>query len=271
MPLFVGDYLGDTTHLTQGQHGAYLLLIMHYWQRESLPSNQEQCYCIAHAMDEQTRCNADAVLRHFFRKEGDRYWHKRIDIQLEKAKSSYERRASAANSRWKKEKEGKVDLSNADAKYEQSYSNPSDSDSSSVVDVDSNPEFEAEIRQIAALHPKITDAFHLPGYIGIEIGNAIARHGYPVVWAGTKALGDAVAQWPPGERRYVAEAVKFYKESTYLTDPEIWRNGNGKQAKPSTSAARSERSKTNIVDGIGKDISRRDALVLPQLKVGAGK
>jgi hypothetical protein len=58
---------------------------------------------------------------------------------------------------------------------------------------------------------------------------------------------------------------KFWFEDTK------WRNGNGSGQKPSASAARSERSKNNILDGIAKDISRRDAPVLPELQIGAGK
>ena len=48
IPLFVADYLADTSHLSTLEHGAYLLLIMNYWQRgESLPCGDMQLARIA--------------------------------------------------------------------------------------------------------------------------------------------------------------------------------------------------------------------------------
>ena len=96
MPLYVGDYLGDTGHLSQGQHGAYLLLLMHYWQKGSLPKSPEARYCIAGATDEQSRCNADAVMREFFPKGKNR----RLDFELQNAAERYAKRAGAAKKKW---------------------------------------------------------------------------------------------------------------------------------------------------------------------------
>lgn len=132
MPLYVGDYLADTMHLTQAQHGAYLLLMMHYWKRGSLPAMHEQCMCIASAKNEQDRQNVEAVLAEFFTIEDGTYRHSRIDAELAKASESYERRASAAKKRWEGKKKGdamhmqsmSIDDAKPDAMHEQPQPQP---------------------------------------------------------------------------------------------------------------------------------------------------
>lgn len=43
MPLWVADYLVDTQQLSAAEHGAYLLLIMAYWQAGGpLPDNDDR-------------------------------------------------------------------------------------------------------------------------------------------------------------------------------------------------------------------------------------
>lgn len=37
MPIHVADYLTSTSHLSTAEHGAYLLLVMHYWKNSGLP------------------------------------------------------------------------------------------------------------------------------------------------------------------------------------------------------------------------------------------
>jgi len=80
MPLYVGDYLGDTGHLTTGQHGAYLLLMMHYWRKGELPDDDRQLSKIT-KLPLKTWCEYRPTLQDFFH---DGWKHKRIDAELEK-------------------------------------------------------------------------------------------------------------------------------------------------------------------------------------------
>jgi len=257
MPLYIGDYLGDTTHLTQGQHGAYMLLLMHYWQRGSLPAELEQCFCIAHAMDEQSKSNVSAVLSEFFRLEGGRYRQQRMDAELDKAEKSYKRRAYAASKRWANAKHVQVADAMHEPKTEQSSSNPCDCDSYSDSAVDLNQDIESEIREIAGFHPKVKDPLHIPIDVANLIGEAIARHGRDLVWAGTKSFGEAVKRWPVSERQLAPSPHNFFRHSQYLTDPREWdRSTHGKFNDPTT---RSERVGNNVLDGITKDARRADS------------
>ncbi|HEY0912339.1 MAG TPA: DUF1376 domain-containing protein [Bradyrhizobium sp.] len=91
MPLYVGDYLGDTGHLTTMQHGAYLLLMMHYWRKGELPDDDRQLSKIA-KLPLRTWCEYRATLQDFFY---DGWKHKRIDAELEKMMRVSEKRSIA--------------------------------------------------------------------------------------------------------------------------------------------------------------------------------
>ena len=91
MPLYVGDYLGDTGHPTTAQHGAYLLLMMHYWRKGELPDCDRQLSKIT-KLPLKTWCDYRAILQDFFH---DGWRHKRIDAELERMVRVSEKRAIA--------------------------------------------------------------------------------------------------------------------------------------------------------------------------------
>jgi hypothetical protein len=72
-------------------------------------------------------------------------------------------------------------------------------------------------------------------------------------------------------KRAIADRQEGISIDKFYFDDTKWRNGNGKGTRPSASAARSERSKSNILDGLAKDIGRRDAPVRPELEIGTRK
>src|SRR5580700_11137528 len=91
MPLYVGDYLGDTGHLTTVQHGAYFLLMMHYWRKGELPDDDKQLAAIT-KLPARIWLDCRETLQAFFY---DGWRHKRIDAELAKMQSVSDKRAQA--------------------------------------------------------------------------------------------------------------------------------------------------------------------------------
>ncbi|MES2635826.1 MAG: DUF1376 domain-containing protein [Pseudomonadota bacterium] len=123
MPLFIGDYLADTTRLTTLEHGAYLLLIMDYWRNGSPPNNDSILANITR-MQIKDWLKIKNVVMAFFKLESQHYSHSRIDKELHDAKISKEKAEEkarkAAEKRWGQEA----------AKQEQS---PSSSNATSIA------------------------------------------------------------------------------------------------------------------------------------------
>lgn len=131
MPLWIGDYLGDTMRLTRDQHGGYLLLIMDYWrQGEALPDDDEALAAITKSSPAEWK-RLRPVLAKFFEVADGKWVHGRVEEELIEAQQNYdakvERAKAGAAKRWGKHR-SKDCSSNAQASSEQcqSQSQPQD-------------------------------------------------------------------------------------------------------------------------------------------------
>jgi uncharacterized protein YdaU (DUF1376 family) len=86
MPLYIADYLADTAHLSATEHGAYLLLIMHYWRKGGLPDDDPQLARIARMSPEEWS-KVRSVIEAFFEAG---WMHKRIEKELAESKQRTE-------------------------------------------------------------------------------------------------------------------------------------------------------------------------------------
>lgn len=100
MPLYVADYLADTGHLCAVEHGAYLLLIMHYWQVGSLPPDDKKLARLARLSDREWR-KVKPTIATFFSPD---WKHERVEAERAKAAGFVHAKARAgqrgAGAKW---------------------------------------------------------------------------------------------------------------------------------------------------------------------------
>lgn len=95
MPLWIADYLADTTHLSTLQHGAYLLLLMAYWRNQGpLPNDDDRLRAITRLSAQAWRKIRPMMLEFFA--EDDLWWHqKRADAEIARSAKSYDAKVRA--------------------------------------------------------------------------------------------------------------------------------------------------------------------------------
>lgn len=118
MPLYIGDYLADTSRLTTEQHGAYLLLLMDYWRSGRLPDNDQVLAQIA-KLSPDAWSNARAMLEQFFSIENGFWIHGRVEKELaqslENKAKNHLRAVQAAEKRWNKQPKDATSNANSNA------------------------------------------------------------------------------------------------------------------------------------------------------------
>lgn len=96
MPLYVADYLADTAHLGATESGAYLHLIMHYWQTGNLPTDDRTLARIAKIDPRQWHRYKPVLSAFFVIGNGGQWSHTRIDKELLRSEEISNKRKSAA-------------------------------------------------------------------------------------------------------------------------------------------------------------------------------
>ena len=90
MPLYIADYLADTAHLTQAQHGAYLLLLMAMWRRGGrLPDDDKELAAITRSTRHGWKQNIRPALATFFLIADGAWTQRRLTKELQRAVERY--------------------------------------------------------------------------------------------------------------------------------------------------------------------------------------
>jgi uncharacterized protein YdaU (DUF1376 family) len=236
------DYAAKTAHLSLAEHGAYLLLMSHYYTtRLPLPANASVLHRVCRCTTDADRAAVDAILREFFTLDGEVYRHDRIEEELAKAVDISDKRRHAA-----KIKHGKKD---ANAHANQMHMHPQSQSQSQILERgnDATPgkpstqDREHKLFLLATAHPRgknILPGEPLPYALESGMVQAILDEGEAQGISEEDALNyllrqttlyaQAVAQWPEPQRRFAANLTRWFTQHEYRADPREWERRDQK-------------------------------------------
>lgn len=96
MPVYTGDYLRDTQHLSMSEHGCYLKLLMHCWdQKGPAPLDERKLCGIVNARSSDEILALRRVLEEFFTKMDDGWYNHRMQREIERSENISKARSTA--------------------------------------------------------------------------------------------------------------------------------------------------------------------------------
>jgi uncharacterized protein YdaU (DUF1376 family) len=91
IPLYTGDYLRDTRHLSPMEHGIYLLLLMYCWDKHGFaPLEERQLFGICNARSNDEMEAVRRVLKEFFVQGAEGWYNPRLMRELDEAHAKHE-------------------------------------------------------------------------------------------------------------------------------------------------------------------------------------
>ena len=96
MPLYIGDFLADTMHLSATETGIYIRLLMHCWAHGSIPLDDQKLARIAGCDSRLWHKYRETALRFFDVVEGSTAQHRRVNIELARCAEISNKRKAAA-------------------------------------------------------------------------------------------------------------------------------------------------------------------------------
>ncbi len=97
--LYIGDYQRDTAHLSVTEHGAYLLMLQHYYATENPLPIGKALHRMLRAQEKAEREAIDAVVTRFWRETDAGLVNDRADVEITKASAQGETNARIARER----------------------------------------------------------------------------------------------------------------------------------------------------------------------------
>jgi len=104
MPIWIGDYLAETGHLTTQQHGAYLLMLMHYWNTQKPMPDVDGTLAMIARLPVKAWKKDRPVIAPFFQIVDGQWFHSELVREINKATGLSEKRQElgriGAKKRW---------------------------------------------------------------------------------------------------------------------------------------------------------------------------
>ena len=102
--LYIGDYQRDTAHLSIAEHGAYMLMLQHYYATEKPLPTGKALHRMLRAQDRAERDAIDLVAEQFWTTTDAGLVNERADAEIAKARTQADTNARIAREREDKRK-----------------------------------------------------------------------------------------------------------------------------------------------------------------------